>query len=144
MAADLLAGRHGLARQQFGRRDQHARRAVAALQRVALAERRLQVGDLAAVGYALDRLDRAAVGLHRERQARPHDLAVDAHRARPAHAVLAADMRAGEPHLIAQEVRQMRARLDGLGDGLAVEGEGDGRVWALMLFHEALLLRRLG
>ena len=39
-------------------------------------------------------------------------LAVDQHRAGAAHAVLAAEMRAGEPQLLAQEIGEVRARLD--------------------------------
>ncbi len=39
-------------------------------------------------------------------------LAVELHRARAAHAVLAADVGAGQPRLVADEVRQQRPRLD--------------------------------
>ena len=42
----------------------------------------------------------------------PHGLPVDLDRARAAHAVLAADVRAGQAGLVADEVRQQRARLD--------------------------------
>ncbi len=41
-----------------------------------------------------------------------HGLAVELHRARAARPVLAADLRAGEPELVAKEVREERARLD--------------------------------
>ena len=47
---------------------------------------------------------RAAVGLHRERQAGARGDAVDAHRAGAADAVLAADVGAGRAELVAQEV----------------------------------------
>ncbi len=77
-----------------------------------LVERLLQIGELARVRQALDRVDLAAVRLHREHQAAAHDLAVDAQRARAAHAVLAADVRAGEAQLLAQEVDQVLARRD--------------------------------
>ena len=60
----------------------------------------------------LDGAHRPPVGLHREHQARAHGLAVDLHRARSADAVLAADVRAGQPEVVAQEVGQQRARLD--------------------------------
>ena len=43
--------------QQVLRRHQHARRAIAALQRVAVAEGGLQIGDLAAIGQSLDGLN---------------------------------------------------------------------------------------
>ena len=50
--------------------------------------------------------------LHGEHQARAHRLAVDQHRAGAADAVLAADLGAGQPELVAQEVGQQRPRLD--------------------------------
>ena len=53
---------------------------------------------------------RAAVGLHRQHQAAAHDLAVHAHGAGAAHAVLAADVRAGQAQLLAQEIHQVLAR----------------------------------
>ena len=85
---------------------------IAALQRVALDERLLQIGDLAGIGHALDGVDARAVALHRQHQAAAHDHAVDAHRAGAAHAVLAADMAAGEREVLAQEVDQRLARVD--------------------------------
>ena len=54
-----------------------------------------------------------AVALHREREAAAHDRAVEQHRAGAAHAVLAADMAAGQPERLAQEIDQRGARLDG-------------------------------
>ena len=101
-----------LVRKQIMRGDQHGRRAIAALQRVAVAEGGLQIVDRAAIGQPFDGLDRSPVGLHGERQTAPHDLAVDANRAGAANAMLAADMRAGQSELVAQKIRQMRAWLD--------------------------------
>ena len=72
-----------------------------------LVEGRLQRAGL----EALDRAHVAAVGLDGERQAGAHGLAVELDRARAAHAVLAADLRAGQP-LVADEVREQRARFD--------------------------------
>src|SRR5262245_55489887 len=123
--ADRLARRHAAAAQQLLRGQQHARRAVAALQRVAPLERVLQVGDLARIGDAFDGLHARAVALGGERQAAAHDDAVEAHRARPAHAVLAPDVAAGEPEVVAQEVDQRPTRLHGLAHLLAVHGEHD-------------------
>ena len=85
-------------------------RAEAALQAVVLPEGLLQRMQHAVLHQALDRRDLGAVGLHREHQARAGRLAVDQHRARPADAVLAADVRAGEPQVLAQEVDQQLAR----------------------------------
>ncbi len=111
--------------QQVLRGREHAGRAVAALQGVALLERRLQVGDLAGIRQAFDGLDLGAVALHRQHQAAAHDLAVHPHGAGAADAVLAADMAAGERQILAQEIDQRLARLDALGDRLAVDGEGN-------------------
>ena len=60
MLADLLAVRlRHVCLSKILRRHQHARRAEAALQRIAVAKRGLQIGDLAAVGQSFDGLDRA-------------------------------------------------------------------------------------
>ena len=55
----------------------HARSAVAALEAVVLVERLLDGVPLLAVGQALDRRDRRAVGLRGEHRARLHRLALD-------------------------------------------------------------------
>ena len=115
---------------------------IAALQRVALLERGLQIGDLAGVGQAFDGLDLGAVALHRQHQAAAHDLAVDAHGAGAADAVLAADMAAGERQIVAQEIDQRLARLDALGDVLAVDGEGNVEAWSLMTAPPSIARRR--
>ena len=85
---------------------------IAALQGVALCERRLQVGDLAAVASALDGLHRGAVALRRQHQAAAHDLAITRTRAGAADAMLAADMAAGQRQVLAQEIDQRLARVD--------------------------------
>ena len=59
--------------------------------------------------------------LHGEHQAGAHAVAVDQHRAGAAHAVLAADMRAGEPERVAQEIGEQQARLDRSLVGRAVD-----------------------
>ena len=46
-------------------------------------------------------------------------------RAGAANAVFAAEMRAGQIELIAQEIREVRARVDRLVDRTAVDGETD-------------------
>ena len=129
VAAEGLAdGRRigmGLSREQLVRRQQHARRAEPALERVLRAEGVLQVGDRAALGEALDRLHAAAVGLGGEHQAAAHGRAVHAHGARAADAVLAAHVRAREPEVVAEEVDEVLARLDVSGHGRAVDGQRD-------------------
>ena len=76
------------------------------------AERALEVGELARPGQALDRLDRAAVGLDGEDEARADGGAVEADGAGAADAVLASDVRAGQPEAVAQEVGEQQAGLD--------------------------------
>ena len=63
-------------------------------------------------GEPLDGADLGAVGGRREHQARADRRAVDEHRAAAADAVLAPDVRAGEPELVAEHVREQVARLD--------------------------------
>ena len=75
-------------------------------------------------GESLDRRDRCAPRLDREHEARPDRLAVDQHGARPAHAVLAPEVRASEAEVLAEEVGQRLARLGGALAG-AVYGEAD-------------------
>jgi hypothetical protein len=110
--AHLALGRVGAIPQERLGGEQEAGRAEPALQRVALVEGLLQRVQLVAVGEPLDGQQRAAVRLRGEHEARAHGLAVELDRARAAHAVLAADVRAGQPGLVADEVRQQRARLD--------------------------------
>ena len=75
--------------------------------------RRLHVAELAVrPGQALDGDDVGAVGLDGEHQARPDRLAVDEDGARAAHAVLAAEVGAGQPEVLAQGVGERLARLD--------------------------------
>ena len=125
MLADLLAVRLGLLLQQILRGHQHSRRAVTALQCIAIAKRGLQIGDLAAVGQSLDGLDRCAVRLHRQHQAGTNDLAVHAHGAGAADPVLATDMGSGQLQLLTQEIRQIEPRQNMRIDALAVDLERD-------------------
>ena len=111
--------------QRVGGEHQEARRAVAALQPVMRDERLLQRMQLAAVRQPLHGAYLLALRLHREHQARAHRLAVDDHRAGAADAVLAADMRAGLPAIVADGVDQRLARLDADGVVAAVDGQRD-------------------
>ena len=103
----------GLMLQQRVRREQHAWRAVAALQAMLIPEALLQRVQLAAFREPLDREDLVAVGLCREHRARLHrPVAVHDDDAAAAARRVAADVGAGQPALFAQEVREQRARLD--------------------------------
>src|ERR671934_273475 len=90
----------------------HSRRAEAALERVALPERLLQRMQLAVARETLDRRDLAAVGQNRERGARLHREPVEVDRAGAANRRVAADLRPGEPEVVAEEVDEQRPRLD--------------------------------
>ena len=68
-----------------------------------------------------------AVGLDGEHQAGARGLAVDEDGAGAADAVLAADVGAGEPEVLAQEVDEELARLAAALARLAVDGEPDRR-----------------
>src|SRR6478609_6822368 len=68
--ADLFLARLRVVGEQLHRRHHHPRRAEAALQAVALAERRLHRVQLAVLGQALDGRDLAALHLCREDRAR--------------------------------------------------------------------------
>src|SRR4051794_1754347 len=99
--------------QQGVRRQNHARRAVAALQAVGFAERILDDAELARRRrQAFNGGDLEAIGLRRKHQARPHGLAVDQHGAGAANAMFAAGVSTVEQKLFPQRIKQRRARLD--------------------------------
>ena len=107
--ADLVVGRVRVVAEERGHRHDEARRAEAALQAVAVAERRLHRGELAVGrGDSFDRRHLGAVGLDGEHETRAHRRAVEEHRARAAHAVLASEVRPGEA---AQSSRRKSARV---------------------------------
>ena len=94
--ADLVARRVGVLVEQRLRRDQEARRAVAALRGAEVGEGLLQRMQAAVGHQAFDGLDLAAVALDAEDQAREHRLAVEQHGAGAALAELAAVLGAAE------------------------------------------------
>ena len=97
--------------QQIDRAHDHARRAEAALQAVMLAEGFLHRMQLVALGEALDRGDARAVHLRRQHGAALGRIAVDMNDAGAALAGVAADMRAGQAEMLAQELHQQGAVL---------------------------------
>src|SRR5439155_20957359 len=111
--ADLRIAGGCVVAQERDERHEDAGGAEAALQRVRFAEGGLQRVELVGGGReAFDGRQLSAVRLHREHQAGAHRLAVEQHGAGAAHAVLAADVGAGEPQVLAQEVAQEEPRLD--------------------------------
>ena len=95
-------------------------------QAVVLVERLLQRMQLVRGGRdALDGEQIVAVGLHRQHQAGARRAAVDQDGAGAADAVLAAEMRAGQPELVADEIGERPADLDLFLVALAVHGQRD-------------------
>ncbi len=93
-------------------RHHEAGRAEAALKAVALVEGLLHgVKRGAWRGQAFDSRDVVAFGLDREHQAGTHRRSVEQDRAAAANAVLAPDVRPGQPEVVAQVVRQQPARV---------------------------------
>src|SRR5262249_60116938 len=88
-------------------------------------ERILEACESSALRQTLDRLDLCSVGLDGEHQTASDELAIHAHGARAADAVLAADMRAREAELVAKEVDQVLPRLHVTRDRGSVHGEGE-------------------
>ena len=109
------------------RRHDHARRAIAALQAVIVAEGRLHRVQFVALGDAFDGGDVGAVGLARQHGAGFDRLAVDMDDAGAALAGVAADMGAGQVEIFAQEMDQERPVFDVDRDGLAVHRQFDCR-----------------
>src|SRR4029079_1667506 len=126
MLTDFIPARHLFcAFQQVLGRGQHAGRAEAALQRIALLKGRLQVGNLAGIGKAFDGLHLGAIALGGQHQATTHNLAVNTHGAGTAHAVLTADMASGEKQVVAQVIDQRLARVDAALHAFTVDRQGD-------------------
>src|SRR4051812_6297066 len=131
---NLLLARARIGVEQVLGGHQHPRRAVAALQRVGLAEGLLERMQLAVAGEPLDRLDRRAVGLDREHHAALDRVAVVEHGAGAAVAGVAADVRARQVEVVADEVDEQPPCLDLALVQLAVDVDLDR-----LLFHPLLL-----
>ena len=113
------------------RRHQEAGGAEAALEADRLEEPALHgvhpVDALAGVvSEPFDRRDFSITRLDGQDETRPHGFAVEQHRAGAAHAVLAAEMRAREAELLAEELGERAARLDGRAARRTVHDDVDG------------------
>jgi len=69
--------------------------------------------------------DMGAIRLHREREARARGTTIHGNRAGAAHAVFAAQMRAGQMQMLAQKVRQRKANRHGLLVNRTIHGNAD-------------------
>src|SRR5204862_2366241 len=119
----------------------HAGSAIAALQRVLLRERRAQPRHQQIVFESFDRTHTRAVASDRVGDAGTRDLAVDHDRARAADTVLAADVRAGQQELLAQEIGELGARFDVAVEMRAVHREAD-EVYMVVACTSARLVTR--
>ncbi len=121
----LLAG-IGIFHQQARGAQDHARRAIAALQPMHQPKTFLDGGKRpVGVGDPFDGGDMGAIGLDREAHAALDRHVVHVDGAGAAMAGVAADMGSGEIELLAKEMNEQEARLDVGFDRLAVDGEGD-------------------
>jgi hypothetical protein len=120
----LRLGRRGIARQQIVGRHQHARRADAALSGAVRQKCALE-GAHGPVGETFDRHHLPVLHLRRRDHTGADLPAVDPHGAGAAVAGIAADLRAGEPEVLAQHVGQPPHRIDMDLDPAAIQGEGD-------------------
>src|SRR5579875_1701486 len=125
LGADALLVGVGEADDDIPRCRQHARGAIAALQRVLAGEGGAELRRDGVVVEPLDRRHLGALAGDGIGDAGARRGAVDEEGAGAAHAVLAAEMGPGVEELVAQEIGEAGARLDGGGDALAVDGEGD-------------------
>ena len=138
----VLVADVGVLLQRVHRQHQEARRAEAALQAVMRDERALQRMQRAVLRQSLDGADLLALRLHREHQARAHRLVADDDGAGAADAVLAADVRAGQPAILADRVDQRLARLDADVVLAAVDGEREVDFFGHVQIHARQLARR--
>ena len=116
----------GQSQHDVARRDQHPGRAVAALQCMVFVEGRAQGLHDRVVVEAFDGPDACAVAGDGQRDARARRCTVDLQCAGAAHAVFAAEMRAGQAQFLAQQVGQMGAGVYGGRHLLAVHVHRDG------------------
>ena len=131
---DLFFGRVGVFFQEGDQRHQKAGGAVAALDGVGFPEGFLQGMQVVRRAQPFDGHNLVAVGLHGEHQAGTDRLAVEQDGTGPAHAMLAADVGAGQSQIVAQKVAQQQPWLHGPLIFRAVDGDCD----RLQIIHHTL------
>lgn len=121
MAHGLFIG-IGMATANINTHHHHAWRAETALQAVMFTESFLHgMQSAIGLGEAFNGDHLLALGLHSQHGAALHRFAIDMHRAATALCGVAADMRAGEALMIADEFNQQSARFDLSRNGLSVD-----------------------
>ena len=101
-----------LAPQHIPGANQHSGRTEAALQSVLVMERRLQEQHQLILLETFQCPDIGTINTDGERDTGPRWLVIDQHRAGAAAALLAAEMRRGQPKFLAQQVREAGAGFD--------------------------------
>src|SRR5215213_4875705 len=138
--AHLLARRPRIAAQEVLNGQDHAWGAEAALLALVIPKRlldRMQVPTRRR--HALDRLDRPAVGLDCEHDARANRLPVNLHGARTTDAVLAPEVRARKVEIFPQEVAQTSPDVNLAHVGRAIHLDAHGPPRARALVHPVIL-----
>jgi hypothetical protein len=136
---DLVSARMGRFLQQGVGGHEQARGAETALQGMVLLKRLLQRMQRVALRQALDGHQLSAIGLHGEHETGTHGGTVIQDCTRPADAMFAAEMRAGEVQLLAQEIGQRHAH----GGRAFVDRTVDGQVDATRCLHSVSLIEIL-
>src|SRR5262249_35173951 len=124
---DLATRRLRVLIEEGARRQQEPGRAVAALRRAESREGFLERMQARGPGHPLDGLDRPALALEAQDEAREDRLSVDQHGARAALAELAAVLGARQVHVLAQDLEQRLVRGERGRDTLAVAAESNFR-----------------
>ena len=88
-----------------------------------LVERLLKGMEIAIRGQAFDRSQFGTIGLNRQHNAGANRFAVEMDRTGAAHAMLAANMRAGQSKILTQKVRQQLAWLTSCLAARAINGK---------------------
>src|SRR5215471_1161470 len=110
---------------ELGQCHQDPRRAIAALQTMLDPEGVLQRTERAVAAQSLDGGDPPRLGLGSEHEATARRSIVDENGTGAAHAVLAAELGAGQMELVAKTVGECRSRFHRYSVRLAVDGELD-------------------
>src|SRR5712672_1469019 len=109
----LALVRHGQAKHEVTRRDQHPRRAIPALQGMLAGKGGAKLNGDFVIIQPLDRGYASSIAGDGVSDAGARRHVVEQQRACPAYAMLAAEMGAGQIETVAQKISEMGARLNG-------------------------------
>src|SRR2546427_4426971 len=126
---DLRAGRRTVLIQERLRREEHGRRAVAALSGSQIGEGILKRVEARAVGHPFHRDDLRALALQPPNQAGQNGLAVQENRAGPAFAQLTAMLRPCQSQILPKDLDKRLVRVEGNLERLPVDAERKMGPW---------------